>query len=249
MIDRYLLISAAATEIISAKNNTIALTGAGISVASGVPPFRGPGGVWEKYDVEEYGTIDAFYRRPEKAWEMLKGFKEVIEKARPNPAHLALARLETLGRLRTIITQNVDGLHQEAGNTNVIEFHGNNRWIVCLKCNRRYPTAEVSTATLPPYCTCGGVLKPDAVFFGEKIPYEALSSSFAEANNCSVVLVIGTSAVVEPAASIPSIARRARAKIIEINPERALSSDIYLQGPAEEILPMLVDEVISLSSR
>lgn len=247
MTNRYLPINAAAIEITSAKNNTIALTGAGISIASGIPPFRGPGGVWEKYDVEEYGTIDAFYRRPEKAWEMLKVFLDVIKKARPNNAHLALARLETLGYLRTVITQNVDGLHQEAGNTRVIEFHGNNRWIVCLKCNHRYPAAEVSITTLPPYCTCGGVLKPDAVFFGEKIPSEALSSSFAEANNCSVALVIGTSAIVEPAASIPFIARRAGAKIIEINPERAMSSDIYLQGPAEEILPMLVDEVISLS--
>ncbi len=241
-------ISNAAVEIAGAKNNTIALTGAGISVASGIPAFRGVGGLWDKYDPEEYATIEAFRKNPAKVWVMLKEFKEVIQNARPNPAHLALAKLEQLGYLRAIITQNVDGLHQEAGNTNVIEFHGNNRDTVCLKCGRKYPGTELNLDTLPPYCNCGGVLKPDAVFFGEPIPQEALSRSYEEAYNCRVVLVIGTSAVVEPAASIPYLARRAGARIIEVNPERALAADIFLQGPAEEIMPLLVDEVIRISS-
>lgn len=247
-MDRYTQISSAAMEIAGAKNNTIALTGAGISVASGIPAFRGVGGLWDKYDPGEYATIEAFRKNPAKVWVMLKEFKEVIQQAQPNPAHLALAKLEQLGYLRTIITQNVDGLHQEAGNTNVIEFHGNNRDTVCLKCGRKYPGRELNLDTLPPYCNCGGVLKPDAVFFGEPIPWEALSRSHEEAYNCRVVLVIGTSAVVEPAASIPYLARRAGARIIEVNPERALAADIFLRGPAEEIMPLLVDEVIRISS-
>lgn len=247
-MDRSMLLSSAAMEIVAVKNSTIALTGAGISVASGIPAFRGMGGLWEKYDPEEYATIEAFRQNPAKVWQMLKEFKDVIQQARPNPAHLALARLEQLGYLRAVITQNVDGLHQEAGNTNVIEFHGNNRQVVCLKCGNKYPNEEVILDSLPPHCRCGGVLKPDAVFFGEPIPWAALSRSHEEAHNCRVALVIGTSAVVEPAASIPYLARRAGARIIEVNPERALSSDIFLRGPAEEIMPLLVDEVIRISS-
>lgn len=246
MLDKEMLLHNAALEIKRANGQTIALTGAGISVASGIPAFRGMGGLWEKYDPEEYATIDAFRANPGKVWQMLKEFKEVIEKARPNPAHQALARLEQMGCLRAVITQNVDGLHQEAGNTNVIEFHGNNRLVVCLKCGEKYPNDRLNLETLPPYCPCGGVLKPDAVFFGEPIPWAALSRAREEAQSCRVVLVVGTSAVVEPAASIPYLARRAGAVIIEVNPERALFSDIFLSGPAEEILPSLVAEVDAL---
>lgn len=236
----------AAMEIIAARGTTIALTGAGISVGSGIPPFRGTGGLWEKYDPEEYATITAFRINPGKVWQMLKEFKEVIEQARPNAAHLALARLEQLGFLRSVITQNVDGLHQEAGNSRVIEFHGNNRVVTCLQCGTRYPSRKLVLDTLPPYCSCGGVLKPEMVFFGEPIPSEALSRAYEEASSCRVVLVIGTSAQVQPAASIPFMARRAGAKIIEVNPEHCLPSDLYLEGPAEEVLPQLVEEVVRL---
>lgn len=241
-------ISSAAKEIVSAKNNTIALTGAGISVASGIPPFRGGGGLWDKYDPAEYATIEAFRKNPAKVWVMLKELTEVIHQSKPNPAHLALAKLEQLGYLRTIITQNVDGLHQEAGNTNVIEFHGSNREVVCLRCEKRYSSKEINLDTLPPHCPCGGILKPDVVLFGEPIPWEALTRSHEEAYSCEVVLVIGTSAVVQPAASIPYLARHTGARIIEVNPEKALSADIFLRGPAEEIMPLLVDEVIRISS-
>lgn len=242
------LLASAAEEIKKAGGHAIALTGAGISVASGIPAFRGMGGLWEKYDPDEYATIDAFRANPGKVWKMIKEFKEVIERARPNPAHLALARLEQLGFLRTVITQNVDGLHQEAGNANVIEFHGNSRQAVCLACGKKYPNARLDLETLPPHCfSCGGVLKPDAVFFGEPIPREALTRAREEAQSCRVVLVVGTSAVVEPAASIPYLARRAGAAIIEVNPERALFSDIFLPGPAEEILPSLAAEVTGRS--
>ncbi|KUK64815.1 MAG: NAD-dependent deacetylase 2 [Desulfotomaculum sp. 46_80] len=240
-------IDSAAVEIFAAANNTIALTGAGISVASGIPHFRGCGGIWENYDPEEYGTIQAFQRNPAKVWSALKIFCDIIDKARPNPAHFALASLERLGYLRTIITQNIDGLHQEAGSSNVIEFHGNNRWLVCQKCGGRYPIKEVAIDLLPPLCACGGVLKPDVVLFGEMIPHDALYRSYLEANNCSVVIVIGTSAAVEPAASIPRIASKTGAKIIEINPEEEMSSDIHLSGCAEEILPILLEKINRLS--
>jgi len=240
-------IDSAAADIYAAANNTIALTGAGISVASGIPHFRGSGGIWENHDPEEYGTIQAFQRNPAKVWGALKIFCDITDKAKPNPAHFALARLEELGYLRTIITQNIDGLHQEAGSNNIIEFHGNNRWLVCQKCRGRYPSTEIVIDLLPPLCACGGVLKPDIVLFGEMIPRDALYRSCLEANNCSVVIVIGTSAVVEPAASIPRIASKAGAKIIEINPEKEMPSDIHLSGFAEEVLPILIEKINRLS--
>jgi NAD-dependent deacetylase len=248
MKDVQAVLRAAAAEIATAPKQTIAVTGAGISVPSGIPAFRGMGGLWEKYDPEEYATIDAFHANPGKVWRMIREFREVIERARPNPAHLALARLEKLGYLRTVITQNVDGLHQAAGNRDVIEFHGNNRWVLCLRCGARLPGAEVVLETLPPRCSCGGVLKPNVVFFGEPIPPEALSRSYAEATRCRVVLVVGTSAQVQPAASIPFVARSAGARIVEVNPERCLPSDYCLTGPAEELLPALVSEVEQLAA-
>jgi len=240
-------IDSAAAEIYAATNNTIALTGAGISVASGIPHFRGCGGIWENHDPKEYGTIQAFQRDPAKVWGALKIFCKITNKARPNPAHFALASLEELGYLRTIITQNIDGLHQEAGSNNVIEFHGNNRWLVCQKCGVRYPSTEVVIDLLPPLCACGGVLKPDIVLFGEMIPRDALYRSLIEANNCGIVIVIGTSAAVEPAASIPRIASKAGAKIIEINPEEETPSDIHISGCAEEVLPILLEKINHLS--
>jgi len=166
----------------------------------------------------------------------------------PNATHLALAQLEKLGYLRATITQNVDGLHQMAGNTNVIEFHGNNHYVVCLNCSQRYRGEDISTRTLPPRCSCGGILKPDIVLFGESIPSEALSRSKKEVQQAGVLLVIGTSAAVAPAAHIPYFASRTGATVVEINPVRALHMSIALEGKAEEIMPLLVEKVIGLSS-
>lgn len=235
----------AAESILSARS-CIALTGAGISTASGIPPFRGKGGLWEKYDPEEYVTISAFHSDPGRVWTMLRELLFVLQQACPNPAHYALSELERLGYLRVVITQNVDSLHQAAGSVNVIEFHGNNETLVCLKCGNRYRTREVPLDPIPPRCECSFPLKPDAVFFGEAIPEEALWGSFREARNCDLVLVVGTSGVVEPAASIPRIARQHGAKIIEINPEQSMiSPDLFLCGPAELVLPEIVREVKS----
>lgn len=235
-----------AAGLLAARRKAVALTGAGISVESGIPPFRGREGLWEKYDPEEYAHIDAFRANPAKVWEMQAQFLEVIDRALPNDAHLALARLESMGILATVITQNVDGLHQLAGNTDVVEFHGNNRRLICLSCRRYFPVAR-AREQMPPLCDCGAVLKPDAVFFGEPIPRDALLRSHVAAQSCQVMLVIGTSAVVEPAASIPLVAKRAGVAIIEINPEPTgltnSIADYFLQGKAGEILPRLVELV------
>lgn len=247
------LIDRAARDIMASKR-TIALTGAGISVESGISPFRGKGGLWEKYDPEEYASISSFMKDPARSWTLLAGMLDVIKSARPNPGHLGLAELERMGMLKCIITQNVDGLHQLAGNTDVIEFHGNNRWLVCLDCGKRYPIEWVSPKEIPPRCECGSIkVKPDAVFFGEPIPPEALHRSYSESQNCDLMLVIGTSAVVYPAASMPQVAKRARAKIIEINPEATpfttSISDYLIQGTAADIIPRIVARIKALASK
>lgn len=237
----------AAEEIVRGKK-VVALTGAGISVESGIPSFRGKSdGLWNRYDPEEYADISSFHRNPAKVWKMLRELQFMIRGARPNAGHLGLAKLEEMGYLRVIITQNVDGLHQEAGNKEVVEFHGNNRWLVCLDCQRRYPSHSISLETLPPRCQCQGVLKPDAVFFGEPIPLEALYRAREESFSCKVMLVIGTSAQVYPAADMPFLAKRSGAKVIEINPEETpltgSVSDYFIEGSAGEVMPLLIEEI------
>jgi NAD-dependent deacetylase len=230
------LIRRAAADLSRARR-AVALTGAGISVESGIPPFRGKGGVWEKIDPMEFAHIDAFVRNPAKVWEVLiRGMTEVVDRARPNDAHRGLARLEALGILKTVITQNVDGLHQAAGNTDVIEFHGNFAWQRCVECSQRTPTAAVNMREIPPRCACGGILRPECVFFGEMIPPECLRRSQEAAARCDLMLVIGTSATVQPAAFMPMISKQAGATIIEINPKRTpltgTVSDYLIRGEA-----------------
>ena len=241
------LIQKAAGEILHSKK-TIAFTGAGISVESGIPDFRGAQGLWQKYDPEEYAHIHAFYSNPERVWLMLKDMFALVMSANPNPAHYGLAELERMGLLSSIITQNVDGLHQAAGSHKVVEFHGSHRTLTCLKCSTTMDGSSLKMEDLPPRCSrCSSLLKPDVVFFGEPIPWEAQSISFKESNSCSLVLVIGTSAVVYPAASIPITAKERGATVIEINMERTpltdQISDYLLAGSAGEIVPALVEEV------
>ncbi len=200
-------------------SSIVALSGAGMSVESGIASFRGPGGLWEKYDPEEYGHINTLRYEPGKAWIMLSEMQREILKAKPNKGHYALAELERMGKLRAIITQNVDGLHHVAGNREVIEFHGHLQSVSCMDCGFQVPSAQISLESLPPRCAkCNGPVKPDAVFFGEAIPADALMRSHREASTCDLMLVIGTSAMVYPAASMPDIAHDAGAKVIEINP-------------------------------
>ena len=239
-----------ATSIVRAKK-VVALCGAGMSVESGIASFRGQGGLWEKYDPEEYGHIATLRNHPEKAWIMLREMSREIMKAKPNRGHLALAELESMGRLSSIITQNVDGLHHVAGNKNVIEFHGNMQSVVCMKCGDRQPSTEINIDDSPPRCKkCSGAFKPDAVFFGEAIPVDALSRSHFESKTCDLMLVVGTSALVYPAATMPEIASSAGADVVEINPSATpltgSVSDYILKGPAGEVLGRVVARVKEL---
>jgi NAD-dependent deacetylase len=194
-------------------------------VESGIPAFRGSQGLWDRYDPMEFAYIGAFLADPGKVWRMLVELEDTVSQARPNPGHSALAELESMGHLRAVITQNIDGLHQAAGNKNVIEFHGNGRRLICLSCHKIYPPEVVNPAELPPRCTCRGILKPDVVFFGEPIPPEASQRAFEEARTCDMMLVIGTSAVVAPASSLPYLAKQQGALIVEINLEKTHLSD------------------------
>jgi len=234
--------------IIRDRKYVVAFTGAGISVDAGIPAFRGGQGLWEKYDPMEYAEIGAFMNRPDKVWVMLREMAAVIFASAPSEAHRALGRLEKMGYLKAVITQNVDGLHQEAGNTNVIEYHGNHRWLVCTSCHTRLPFTPEATSIQPyPRCDrCGTALKPDVVFFGEGIPMGEMARANEEAGKCRVMFIIGTSGVVYPAADIPYRAKSKGAVIVEINLERTpftrSITDHFLEGTASEILP----EILSL---
>ena len=246
------LIEQAAQDIVNSKKS-IAFTGSGISEESGIPTFRGGQGLWEKYDPMEYAHIQSFIKNPEKVWEMLAEMAEIISKAKPNPAHIALAELENMGLLEAVITQNVDGLHQMAGNKHVVEFHGSNQWLVCIKCGFRTEIKNYSPNDFPPKCErCLSILKPDVVFFGEAISYNAQVKSMYLAKVSDLVLVIGTSAVVYPAAQIPITAKEYGAKIIEINKEKTSLSDgiasYSIEGPAGEVMPHIVEAVRRLIS-
>ena len=207
---------------------------------SGIPSFRGAHGLWTRYNPMEYAHIQAFLTNPAKVWKLLRELEDTIAKARPNPAHYALAALEKMGRLQGIITQNVDNLHQEAGSRHVIEFHGNARRFVCLRCGRSFDPKTLDFSQLPLYCPCDGLIKPDIVFFGEEIPVAANKAAFELAEACDLMLVIGTSAAVMPANYLPYTAKNHGARIVEINPEtteltRRLT-DYYFDDSASQVL-------------
>jgi len=233
----------AASLIVNAKH-LVAFTGAGISVESGIPPFRGEGGIWSQYDPSIL-DIDFFCSNPTESW---KGISEIFysffSEARPNAAHYLLARLEREGLLKAVITQNIDNMHTEAGNSVVIEYHGNSKWLKCNQCGERYQLADISLKPLPPRCfEDQEVLKPDFVFFGEGIPEDAASRSVEEISAADLLLIIGTTGEVMPAGMLPSIARSKGAKIIEINPLQSAYTksltDVFLKGPAGEISKVL----------
>ena len=241
------LIKKAAADLAGAKMVT-ALTGAGASIESNIPAFRGKGGLWEKMDPMEVAHIDAFMQNPEKVWNLLiKEMKDVIDQAQPNDCHKGLARLEELGKLQTIITQNIDGLHQMAGSTDVIEFHGTFASQRCMECNTHIETRRVDISEIPPRCNCGGILRPNAVFFGEMIPQDALWRSRQVATDCDVMLVIGTSAMVQPAAMMPVVAKESGAIVIEINPESTVLTDdisaYLIKGPAGDTMNRIMAEL------
>jgi NAD-dependent deacetylase len=237
---------ARAANIICHSTMTLALTGAGISTESGIPDFRSAGGLWSKYNPEEFATISAFVEDPEKVWMMFREMDEMLSASKPNKAHLGMGELEKLGYLHYIITQNVDSLHQAGGAKNVIEYHGHSRSLSCLRCGNRYAAEEKKGEYLPK-CRCGEILKPDVVLFGEGIPTEALNRSFQMAVSAQALMVVGTSAVVSPANTIPISAKQNGAKLIEINSERThltdSMTDVFIQGKAGKIIERLVVEV------
>ena len=235
-----------AAEDLAAAKNVAALTGAGISVESGIPPFRGKGGLWERFDPMEFAHIDALMRDPAKVWKVLvREMKEIVDRAKPNDGHKGLAKLEARDKLKTIITQNIDGLHQAAGNSDVIEFHGSFAWQRCMDCNKKYETRKVDVSEIPPRCECSGILRPDAVFYGEVIPDDTMWRSKQAATDCDLMLVIGTSAVVQPASMMPVIAKNKGAKIVEINPERTPLtneiSDYLIMGKAGVVMNRIME--------
>ena len=238
-----------AADIIRNAKLTVAFTGAGISVESGIPPFRGPGGLWSQYDSAKFEK-SYFTRHPREVWPLLKRiFFDFLGTAKPNAAHKALADLETAGKLHAIITQNIDSLHQAAGSNTVFEYHGSTRRMQCLSCMKFFDSKDISLAKLPPACPdCGGLLKPDFVFFSEAIPFDVHMEASDLARQCDACLVVGSTGEVQPASRIPHIAKSAGATIIEINPEETAFSrsvtDIFLQGKAGEMLPALVREVL-----
>jgi NAD-dependent deacetylase len=238
-------------DILSGAKNVVALTGAGISTESGIPDFRSPGGLWTKIDPGEF-SIDRFLQNPTRFWRMHLELKQSgdfdMASAKPNSAHYALARMEQLGILKCVITQNVDNLHQRSGSVEVVEFHGNLLRATCMKCKAIEPIEEVESRLTSgedqsTRCRkCGGLLKPDAVFFGEAIPSRALMVSQIQAQKCDVLLVIGTSLQVFPAAQIPISVKMKHppAVVIEVNKEpssmRRQVTDILLLGGAGKIM-------------
>lgn len=230
-----------AAELIGASRKLVALTGAGVSTESGIPDFRSKGGLWSRFDIMEYGTLGAFRRNPTKVWQMLAELMEVTS-ARPNKGHLALAELERCGLLAGIITQNIDGLHQQAGSKEVVEFHGSLATFSCLHCQNQYERVEVELLNLPPACPhCQALLKPDVVFFDEQIPAQALQASADLLHGCDLLLVAGTSCQVVPAAYIPGQVRQQGGQLIEINLEPALGQQatVVLVGSFSKTLQQL----------
>ncbi len=236
-------INRAAQAILKSKFTT-AFTGAGISVESGIPPYRGEGGLWTKYDPKLL-DIDHFIQDPLSAWKIIKEiYYSHFGRAKPNKAHLVLAEMEQKGLLGRIITQNIDNLHQEAGNKYVFDFHGNSKRLVCLSCHTYYAVPDVNLDHLPPLCRqCGGLLKPDYIFFGESIPHIPLNAAYEAAGISDVFLIIGTTGEVMPANQFPLMAKENGATIIEVNPYESsytpAITDIFLKGKATEMMGLL----------
>lgn len=237
-----------AAELIRGAKHLTAFTGAGISVESGIPPFRGEGGIWSRYDP---GILDITRYRsyPDETWPVVNEiFYRFFAKAKPNKAHVYLAWLQQNGLLKALITQNIDNLHQDAGSTDVIEYHGNSQYLVCTYCGERRRAEEPLLTEQVPRCSReGALMKPDFIFFGEPIPEEAAMRSMEEAEKTDLMLLIGTTGEVMPASMIPKVAKRAGATIIEINTAQTVYTqtitDLFLKGRAAEICTRLQQEV------
>ena len=242
-------------DMIVGARNVVVFTGAGVSTESGIPDFRGPNGIWTKVDPEDF-TIDRFMSSAEtrrKQWQHMVANRLARTRPEPNKAHLAIAELEKMGKLTCVVTQNVDNLHQRAGSdpSKVYELHGNIQWIRCTSCDARYPAEEFvqkhADESDTPVCErCRGILKPDVVFFGESLPVDTLEGATYHANNCDLLIVIGSSLVVYPAAYIPMHARNAGAKLVIINigaTQYDRDADVLIDASAGDVMERIVGEV------
>ena len=240
-----------AASLLGQSRSGIAFTGAGISAESGIPVYRGEGGLWTKFDPYKVAHIDTFKRDPSQYWSYSRDHRRTD--AQPNPAHDAVVDLERRGHLRAVITQNTDGLHQRAGSGHVVELHGSSHSVVCLDCERRFPRADIDRMNreqCPPTCPgCGGrYLKPTVVMFGEALPPEALQEAQSLAMAADVVLIVGSSLQVYPAAGIPRLAREYGAQLCIINAEPTSFDSlaaVVIHGKAGEILPAIVERIAS----
>jgi NAD-dependent deacetylase len=230
-------------EKLSGAQAIAVLTGAGISADSGVPTFRGADGLWRNFRAEDLATPEAFQRDPRLVWEWYNWRRELLAAKQPNPAHLALVELERRARNFSLITQNVDGLHRRAGSSNLIEIHGNIWMVRCTACGVTEENVDLPIA-IPPTCGhCRGLLRPHIVWFGESLSSNDLAHATASLRTCDVLLVIGTSGVVYPAAGFAAVAKGAGAFVAEINLEPTAQSalvDCSLQGRARDIVPLLL---------
>ncbi len=243
MIDNELLLKA--REIIDGSDRITVLTGAGISAESGIPTFRGTDGTWNEVNPETVATPQAFKNDPVHVWKWYDQRREIIDKARPNQGHFALSEIERTKEKFTLITQNIDGLHQVAGSQNIIEIHGNIWEIKCEKCGLVIKNYETPLTELPPICRkCEGIMRPNVVWFGEIIPMEVIDSALFAIEQSALIIIIGTSGIVEPAASMGLMAKQSGKKVIEINLEKTFNTgicDISIQAKAGEVLPLLYD--------
>jgi NAD-dependent deacetylase len=232
-----------ARERLAVADRVAVLTGAGISAESGIPTFRGDGGLWRNFRAEDLATPEAFEQNPKLVWEWYDWRRGIVAQAEPNPGHFALAKLERAVPHFTLITQNVDGLHDRAGSTGPLKLHGDLWQVRCTRCGYRGVNRQVPLAEIPPRCDCGALLRPDIVWFGESLPSDVLQAAWASAEEAELFLVVGTSALVQPAATLPLVAKRRGAFVIEVNPDRtplSAAADLVLLGPAGEILPQLL---------
>ncbi|MBU8934517.1 MAG: NAD-dependent deacylase [candidate division Zixibacteria bacterium] len=229
----------------------VVLTGAGISAESGVPTFRGKDGLWGKFRAEELATMDAFLGNPKVVWEWYNWRRQIVGETKPNPGHYALRDMESMFDRFVLVTQNVDGLHRIAGSEDVLELHGNINLNKCVDCSQTYPDeADIDPDSVPSCPACGGQIRPDVVWFGEMLDAQIINRAFEESSKADLFFSIGTSALVHPAASLPTEAKRSGATLVEINVEATPLTglaDFHVAEPSGKYLPRLVEMMESLA--
>ncbi len=230
------------------SKNIVFFTGAGISAESGIPTFRGEEGIWKKFKPEELANFNAFIRNPDMVWEWYQYRRKIVNEAKPNPAHIAIAEFQKHFKQVSVVTQNVDNLHGRAGSKIIYELHGNIERNFCIKCKSFYTNENFTFTDKVPLCKCGGLIRPDVVWFGESLPMEIFNEAEKAAQWADLLFVVGTSAIVYPAAYIPMNAKQQGVTIVEINIDKTdLTSyaDYSFFGKAGEVIPYILNEVIN----